>query len=672
MSITNKQLSFVLLTTVLFLSTPIFVHAEPGFIASTMYQIVQKFFGLFFILAGYLLNFSIQDFIIDFGSDFKVAGGVGEAVNLIWLNIRDIFNLTFIFGLVYIGFKMILGTDDSQSRRWLAHLILAALLVNFSLYITKFIVDFTNLLATQIAVGGFPNAGLSKAGAIDIAGTFMNSMGITSLVGNGAGIPTAAGDAPWGYIFGTIIILLTGTFVFAAGAFLLTIRYASLLIYMIFSPLMFIGWVLPQLQSVSDKYWKGFLVNAFFAPVYIFMLYVSSTIIYAFYGGKVADFGSLTNPDSAADLNGVFESTLPPFIVSSILLVASVVLASKMGSDGAGAAMKMGQRFRGAVQRRAGSMTAGAAGGLARNTAGRYANHLANSKKFKDRAGSSFRGKLALQAARGVAGSSFDARQVGNIGKEIGVGSGKTGGYAKTEKDKIKSDKDFSDSLGKKEAKQEDIEKATSTNTDVMEAKAKVKEQEEKNAENESALEKGGDGARAKAQEKVDEIKNRTVFSPTTAQELQEAEKELSDVDTKLGADMEVLKKEVDAGKKALDKANNDMVKIVDATKLKEEAKIVYGRQIDYANQVQNTANLVELGVGKFKGTSRSSASAEKLKESLGTDASGAITGTKMMNSDSEYKKAQVRARADKELADAGSMTAVSSTSEAVANTENT
>ena len=92
--------------------------------------------GLGWVLGvfGYLFDFAIEHFIIGFGEKY-LNSNLGDTIEALWSTVRDIFNLTFIFGLVYIGFKMILDSSDSSARRMLVYLIGAALLVNFSLFI---------------------------------------------------------------------------------------------------------------------------------------------------------------------------------------------------------------------------------------------------------------------------------------------------------------------------------------------------------------------------------------------------------------------------------------------------------------------------------------------------------------------------------------------------------
>lgn len=458
----KRQLTFVLATVVsFFLLSVSLVFAQEDADASpnmfnqgiqdVLWTIVNNFFGGLVGIAGLLLNGAVTTFVGNFG-DYFLNNGVGGAVDTIWTAVRDIFNLTFIFALVYLGFKMILNSDDASTKKWLANIIIAALLVNFSLFITKFIVDFSNILATQILLA-FPTVPGGGGDVYNISGLFMQIFGVTS-VWDGEWInanPASGQPGAYLYIFGTAIILLITAFVFIAGAMMLFIRFIALSLYMVMSPLMFLGHVLPQFKSVSNKYWSGFLGRAFYAPVYILLLYFSAMILNALpTSGTLAS--SLTKNGQQIDS---VEGILMVFTIGAGFMIASITVANKMSVDGAGQAVKLGNNLRGRVQRgvtrTAGGATAGLAARGLRNTAGRGANALVNNDKFKNYASRTFVGQQSFRAAQGVAGSSFDARQVGGVGKALNIGEGGKGGFAKAAKDRKKREEDFLKAIETKE-----------------------------------------------------------------------------------------------------------------------------------------------------------------------------------------------------------------------------
>ncbi len=409
-----------------------------------LYTIVNVVFGTLAGLAGLLLNEAVGTYVVGFGELYRTSG-LGWTIDNLWSTVRDIFNLTFIFGLVYIGFKMIFNSGDSSAKRMLGSLVLAALLVNFSLFITKFVIDFSNIAATQLA------AGFNNAGDYAVSDGFMNLMGLSGLFSTGPSLAEMTTSRGFAFIFGSLILYIVAAFVFAAGGLLLMIRFAVLNIYMILSPLMFLGMVFPGFSSVSRDYWKGFLGRAFFAPAYILMLYFAHQILVNMRGvsagtAQMADVFGARNPEPG------FAATIPYFILTAVFMIAALVVAQKMGAQGATSALSLGKRMssgtRKYVQRGAGAVTFGAAAKAGQRTFGSYAQTLSDKKGFQKFAAKSWVGEKALKATKVVADTSFDARQVAGFGAAAGIGTGTKGGFKSRVDAKNKADAEFAKSLG--------------------------------------------------------------------------------------------------------------------------------------------------------------------------------------------------------------------------------
>ena len=335
-----------------------------------VYGLVTSVLGLFVRLAATLLNAGVNTFVIGFG-DVYATSGVGYAVDTTWIIIRDFVNMGFIFGFIYIGFKMILNSNDSNTRRWLVNLLLAALLVNFSLFATKLVVDFSNQIAAQIVVGGLSGEDSQtnkKTGLIevDLGQSFLERMGITSVWGNLPG----NGSLGYGYIFGTAILFMVTAFVFAAGGILLMIRFAVLNLFLVLSPLMFLSWILPPLKDTMNRYWGMFLGRAFFAPIYFLFIYFSLQIIAGLQVAVGDEKSNLANPNWAStfqavgdsgisDINQSTTGTLPFFVLICVFMIASLVIAQKMGADGGVKAVALGKSLSNKTQRFAARNTAG-------------------------------------------------------------------------------------------------------------------------------------------------------------------------------------------------------------------------------------------------------------------------------------------------------------------------
>lgn len=345
---------FASLAVLLLLVPLVSFAAEATWFQKGLWSLVVGFFGRLVGLAGLALDWGVNEYVIGFGKNF-LESGIGSAVDILWVAVRDIFNITFIFGLVFIGLKMILNSDDPGTRRWLVSLIMAALLINFSLYITKSVVDFSNILATQITKG-YP----TENGKISVSYSFMNTFGIQQMLDKGdtSSMPNniQTDGAAYAYIFGAMILFIVTTFVFAAGAIMLFIRYAVLCLYMVLSPLMFLSWVFPQMSSITSKYWQGFLGRSFFAPIYLLLVYFSIYLLNAWAkvitaNGNKADYANTFSGMGNTTLKS-FDATLPPFILACIFMLASVIIANKMGADGASTMIGFGKNLQGRAQRR--------------------------------------------------------------------------------------------------------------------------------------------------------------------------------------------------------------------------------------------------------------------------------------------------------------------------------
>lgn len=361
-SLTKRKLAFgLLISSLLFLVLIVpSVASADGFLEGTLWTLVNGVFGYMVWVGGNLLNYSITEFVIGFGAMYQ-SQGMGVAVNELWGLIRDIFNLLFIFGLVYIGLRLILDSENSSARRMLVNIILAALLINFSMFFSKAIIDFTNIAAAQITNAFPPSSskvlGIGGQPLYGISDQFMKTLGLTSIwgsegslfnVNNGTG-----GDIT--YIFSTMIIFIIAAFVFMAGALLLAIRFAALNLFIILSPVMFLGWIFPNLSSFTTRYWHNFLGRAFFAPAYLLMLYISWRVLVSFRdlagGGEMSKAMNGDPLQSAAQLG----PSIAFFIVVCVFLIASIVIAQRMSVDGASFAINtMGGYYKKGLRKMAG------------------------------------------------------------------------------------------------------------------------------------------------------------------------------------------------------------------------------------------------------------------------------------------------------------------------------
>lgn len=429
-----------------------------------------KAIGSFFAwIGGYLFDISLSWFVMDMKGTAEWLG-LTDVITEIWRMVRDLFNLLFIFGIILAGFKLILGVDDSNAKRSLRNIIIAALLINFSLFAAQIVVDFSNILTSEMSQllksPSENQTNTAQAKVLDkevtnIADSFIGAMDPTKIMNSSSieaiqnainkkqpSIDYTTNDPPEINIGMALIMGITSAFtltlvgfVFAAGAFLMFARFLYLMFLMMFSPVMFLGMVLPNFKGKSKDWVETLFKQALMGPAYLFMLYIALKAL--------------------ATIKGInYESSVISYVMLSLIVCgfvwAALMVSKSMGTYGASQIMSMGQSMgrsaRGYVGRAAGGTTFGLGARGLRATAGRLSNKVANIESLKDtEAKGGLRGWAArrtLNLAQKGADSSFDARKIGGLGNKLNIGQGVSGGY-KTLSEKItKEGKERAENLG--------------------------------------------------------------------------------------------------------------------------------------------------------------------------------------------------------------------------------
>ncbi len=449
---TNKKILLPLLA-LAFFSVPLAANAG-------LSEIILAIVGYILGVAVALFNEALNLFVLQMGGLIRgTSGGVlqgvafYQSIDIVWKVVRDLVNLSFIFGLVYVGFLTILdaGTD---TKKILSGIIISALLVNFSLFIAKGIIDVANVTAVEI----YNQMGITQRGtsAGTLGETFLARMGLYQL----AGVPDPAvrkqlveGQAGvqdfdgWlAYIVGASIFILVAGFVFFAGAILLAVRFVVLVIAMMLSPIAFAATVFPALKKWRDRWWDTILKQAFFAPAYLFMLYIALFVAQS-YSEQVKDLDKIYAVLGAKPgaLNDGFRA-LAFFLITTAMMVAALVVAKQMGAYGASFATKT-----------AGKFTAGAVGYMGRTTLGRLGQRISQSQGLLGSASKTgvrgFLARRALGTSRFAARRSYDARVVADktgLAKATGLDLGKAqaGGFAKIQSDRERRAVQYARDLG--------------------------------------------------------------------------------------------------------------------------------------------------------------------------------------------------------------------------------
>lgn len=375
-------------------------------ISPILYIVMRLIAGLLG-LAGIILDGVIQMTVVQMAENFKKL----TIINDLWKTIRDLGNITFIFILLYQGIRMVLGLSGANVKKAVTGIILAAILVNFSLLFTKVIIDASNIVTL-----GFYNS-ISSAGGgnktiagqnfnFGFSGAFMKPLGLSGILDvegfKNLGNKDREASELIIYVGGSIFMLIA-IFVFLAVALLFIIRYLAFILLLIMSPIAFLNFAI-DLGSLSKKYWDTLFGQALFGPIYMFLTWIVLSI--AGSDGFLNEAGSLGN--TLANPNKDTIAVLVNFTLLIGLLIFSALQAKTFATKGGIVTSKLVDKGTGYV----GGAVFGGAAALGRNTIGAAAYKMSNDTKLRERAlsGDKF-AQLQLKTLKGVSGSSFDARR---------------------------------------------------------------------------------------------------------------------------------------------------------------------------------------------------------------------------------------------------------------------
>jgi len=272
-------------------------------------------------------------------------------------------NLAFVLGIIVIALATILRIENYSIKKMLWKLVIMAILVNFGLVIIAPIFAFANA-TTQYFLNSFPGQGGFSSFASTMAGKFNpqamfaavsnptpgsgNSTGPFGLSASGVGQSISAQMVPIFSMLFTVVDFLLIICVLGAFIVMLIIRYIYIAILAILLPFAWASWVFPSFSSLYSKWWNKFLQWTFFAPIFMFFLYLALSTIG---GANNADAFNLTNYTQGS--GGSLFSPITDFfggIITPILtnFLQEVVLGG-MIIGGMIAADSMGVKFAGTV-----------------------------------------------------------------------------------------------------------------------------------------------------------------------------------------------------------------------------------------------------------------------------------------------------------------------------------
>lgn len=290
-----------------------------------MLQIIGWFIDIYSYIIEFIIQISLNALapLITAGS-FITHPFVTEG----WPFIQGIANIGFILVLLFIALAQTLHLDNYPVRRLLPRLLLAALLINFSLVISGVLIDTSRLLmAMMINI-------LIPGGVNNLQGEIINSSELLNLriaVSTQVAQKIAL-DPALVAVTAKLITAFLDT-IFAIGIVVVVvgflIRYIMLLLLLIVSPLAYLGSVLPNTANLARRWWALFLKYVLYGPAALFLLLLAH---------QTGNLFKVQAPNQFNGLQVATEGALS-LVVTTGLLFAAAKAGSFLGVAGSAAVM---------------------------------------------------------------------------------------------------------------------------------------------------------------------------------------------------------------------------------------------------------------------------------------------------------------------------------------------
>lgn len=252
-----------------------------------------------------------------------------------WELLRNLANIFFIVVLLVIGLATLFRVQKYQYKNLLVNLILAALLVNFSLVITQSVLAVAETVQNQF----LPNESKLPEGERGIAlKVIANRLMIAPIEQEKTTPPefTADGrlsDALAQLVFPIFYLSLSimAFVVFVFLVFFVIIRLLVIWVLLMTSPIAFVAWILPDTNRWTSKWLDNLMKYGFFVAILGFFLNIAAYVAQQQRGVLESLYASGNNNSGIAQFLSLVATNI--FVMG--FLVAGVMFASSIGVIGA-------------------------------------------------------------------------------------------------------------------------------------------------------------------------------------------------------------------------------------------------------------------------------------------------------------------------------------------------
>ncbi len=248
----------------------------------------------------------------------------------IWTFIRDIFNVFFIFILLFSAFATVFQVQKYHllKSNVLVMIIIMTLLVNFSWPITRTIMDAGNITMFYLIDTLLEAPENAPKGEHLFGSLIEDTRLIEMLTLSGPKNQEAYDNTDISDQIVSAVFLLFFAITFLTIAVIFLIRTALFVILLIFSPIGFAAAVFPGTKKFATMWWSNMIKWTFIGPVMIFIVFISTVYIL-----RMRTLSTEINTHGFSDSTLVTNGII--YLSGLVMLWSGMLVANKMGGDAA-------------------------------------------------------------------------------------------------------------------------------------------------------------------------------------------------------------------------------------------------------------------------------------------------------------------------------------------------
>ncbi len=255
-------------------------HPECEASGGTLTWLLCGVFNAFASITDWMLTNLVQPLL---KSD-PISTDPSDPTYQIWSNFRNYGDIFLVIALLVVVFAEVIGgglIDTYTVRKVLPRILVAAILINLSVYIVALLVDITNIVGGgigalitaplkgagefQFSLGNSAAGGVVGLSAGSIAGFFAVAGGVSGLAG--AALPLILLSAVMPALVGLLAAIVT-----------IVLRKGLILFLVMISPVAFALYALPNTQQYFKKWWDLLLATLLVYPIIMVIFAVADVL----------------------------------------------------------------------------------------------------------------------------------------------------------------------------------------------------------------------------------------------------------------------------------------------------------------------------------------------------------------------------------------------------------